>query len=219
MKLTKIILCAAIAGAMAFAANQASAFPLTIKSASGKLITTANYGTNSATTTAKASKVSYNLKKMLQVVTNQIWLNTSNATPLAYSLVYDPYTGITYLTNNIGYYHNLSGIAYVSIYDIATTFKGNANGGSENDTIGVELDIYGYGPDGLYYEAEAYGTGSLTASLNNQGVTKMTISLKNGSGYAEFESSDDGNVQGGSFSATGSGVAPVGGIPFSIWWY
>ena len=82
MKLTKIILCAAIAGAMAFAANQASAFPLIIKSASGTLTTTANYGTNSATTTAKAVKASYNIKKLLQVVTNQISVRNNLTTLL-----------------------------------------------------------------------------------------------------------------------------------------
>ena len=219
MKLTKIMLCAAIAGAMTLAASKVSAFPLMLSSDSGQLNTTAYYGTTSATTTNKITKVSYNLKTLFVIITNQVALNSTNPVPKAYSLMYDPYTKVVYLTNNVGYFYNLSNIVTVSIYDIATAFNGTANGGSENDVIGVELDVFGHGPDGLYYEAESYGTGTLTTSLGSTGVAKMTISLKNGSGYAEFQTSDDGNVKKGKFSFSGSGIAPVGGLPYSVWWW
>ena len=45
MKLTKILLCTVVAGAMAFAAKQAAAFPLTLTSESGKVNLTVYYGT------------------------------------------------------------------------------------------------------------------------------------------------------------------------------
>src|SRR5487761_2502512 len=101
MKLTKIVLCAAIAGVMTLAASKVAAFPLTLTSASGTLNTTAYYGSTSSTTSNKITTASYNLKKLFMVITNQIALNSpTNPLPKDYDLVYDPYTMITYLTND-----------------------------------------------------------------------------------------------------------------------
>ena len=155
------------------------------------------------------------------VITNQLRINnaanTNFALPKAYDLAWDPYTGETFLTNNLGIHINLSGIVYVYAYDTATTFKGDANGGSENDISGLELYVYGIAPDGKYYEADAYGTGKITAKLDSKGKTTMSFSLSNGGGYAEYKSSYDGCVSGGAFKFSGSGVAPTNGIPFSVW--
>jgi hypothetical protein len=59
MKLTKTLLCVAVAGTIAFSAGKASAFPLTLKFLSGKLTTTAYYGTTAATTTNKYTVKSF----------------------------------------------------------------------------------------------------------------------------------------------------------------
>ena len=113
----------------------------------------------------------------------------------------------------------MSGIADVRIRHIATSFKGTANGGSETDSALMELDVYGHAPDGLFYEAEAIGTGTLTANLNSKGIVKMTLSLKQGSGYGEFQGSDDGTVSNGQFTFSGSGTVPQGGLPYSVYWW
>src|ERR1700690_340450 len=123
MKLTKILLATAIVGAMAFAASTASAFPLTVKAFNGTANTTAYYGptNNPSATSNKIDKVSYNLKKVLTVITNELALRGTNV-PAAYTLMYDPFQNVTYLTNNLGYYVNLSAMnmVYFSFWDIAT---------------------------------------------------------------------------------------------------
>ena len=147
--------------------------------------------------------------------------------PKNVDLVFDPITGDTYLTNNLGFYYNLYDIVDAYIYDVATSFTGDFYAGSENDLIGVELDVYGYGPDGLYYEAEMYGTGNLTATYSGKlaaiasgkSQVKMSISLKNGSGYAEYKSSDDGVVTDGQFTFSGSGTAPSYVFPYAYYWW
>ncbi|HTY85902.1 MAG TPA: hypothetical protein VMB80_00435, partial [Candidatus Acidoferrum sp.] len=63
MKLTKVLLCAAVAGAMAFGAGKASAFPLDLKSLSATITVTTNYSTLSSP--AKYLKKSVSLKQVL----------------------------------------------------------------------------------------------------------------------------------------------------------
>jgi hypothetical protein len=221
MKLTKLTLCAVVAGAMAFAASTASAFPLTVKAFSGTANTTAVYGTTPTTTSAKYDKVSYNLKKVLQVITNELALRGTNV-PAAYTLMYDPFQHIAYLTNNLGYYVNLSamGMVYFSFWDIATSFKGTASNGSENDIIDVELEIYNSRPPGSTnpIDIDAWGAGNLTTSINNQGVVKMTVTEK-GTGYCRIDASDDGVITGSSFNLSGSGTVTAGQMPYSIFWW
>jgi hypothetical protein len=222
MKPTKILMCAMAVGAMTFAASKASAFPLTLKSLSGTITSTAIAGTSTT-----ATKSSVNLKKLMLVVSNEVVLNGGPTPPANATIVVDPYqydsvnvSFQVYLTNSSGYFYSLSSnnVAFFNIYDIATTFKSNGNGGSENDTICVELDIFGTGPDGLYCEFDVFGSAKLSASTNGKtGIDKMTVSLKNGGGLGVYQDSDDG-VSSGGFNLQGPGIPPVAG-PYSTWWY
>ncbi len=92
----------------------------------------------------------------------------------------------------------------------------------------MELEVYGRGPDGLYYEFDIYGAGKLTAAYGGKAVAvatktstvKMTMSVQNGSGYAEIQSSDDGIVSNGQFTFTGTGTAPSYVFPYAAnWWW
>ena len=225
MKLTKILVCTALAGAMAFAATKASAFPLTLTADSGTMNLTVFYGpTNNPTITSnKIAKTTYNLKSVFACITNEIHLRGST-TPLAYSLKWDPDTGSTFLTNSTGYFYDLSGsnIAVVNIGDIVTSFKGSANltSGTESDVINVEFRVVARPPGDAVNPTtfDAFGGGTLSASLTKTNIAKMTISGKGG-GFAAQKGSDDGVITGSSFSFTGTGTAGIGLLPFSIYWF
>ena len=219
MRPTKILMCAMVLGAMTFATSKTSAFPLTLKSLSGTITSTAVAGTS-----ITASKSSVVLKKLMPIVSNQVVLNGEPTPPADATIVVDPYqydsvnvSFHVYLTNSSGYFYSLSSnnVASCNIYDIATTIK---NGGSANDTIYVELDIFGTGPDGYFYEFDVSGSGKLSASTNGKtGMVKTTISLKNGAGYGVYQDSDDGVFSGG-FNLQGSGIPPTAD-PYSTFWY
>lgn len=210
---------------MAFAASQASAFPLTLTADSGTMNITAFYGptNNPFITSNTIAKTTYNLKSVFVCITNEIRLEGSTP-PLAYSLQWDPYTGNTYLTNSAGYFFDLSGsnIAVVGIGDIVTSFKGAANltSGTESDVINVEFTVRARPPgDAINYTVfDAFGGGTLSASLTKTNIAKMTISEKGGGRVAQ-KGSDDGVITGSSFSFTGTGTAGIGLLPFSIYWY
>src|SRR5438445_638213 len=93
--------CALALGALTFAAAKASAFPLFLTSASGTITATAHYGMTSDTTSNKVEIGSVNLKKILTVVSNEVFIQTSGTnTPTADAkIAYDPYLFVTYLTN------------------------------------------------------------------------------------------------------------------------
>ena len=145
--------------------------------------------------------------------------------------MFDPVSSQTYLTNNLGFYYQLSdngargNIAYVRLYNIATSFSGDFYAVSENDMLGLELVVIAYGADGLHYEIGIYGIGKLTATyggklpaiLTKTSTVKMTLSAQNGSGYAEYQGSDDGVVSDGQFTFSGSGYAPAYVFPYSAW--
>jgi hypothetical protein len=216
MKLTNMLLSATVVGAMAFAAGKASAFPLKLTSLSGTFTVTSNYEAIADSDSAKATKKSFSLKEVMTVITNQVFLNTGTNPPAGSYVVYDPYLSSTYLTNTDGYYHSLSGIVYLDVYDIATTFKGNGNGGAESDVCVAEFYVEGHGPDGLYYEIDMdESLGSIKAAYKSDGTAKMTISGK-GAGYGEYQSSDEG-VSSGKFTFSGTGTPEWEG-PFSVYW-
>jgi len=227
MKPTKILMGAVACGVMILATNIASAFPLKLTSENGTMNITGYYGpTNDPTITSnKIASGSYNLKKVLMCITNEIQLRGSS-TPLAYNLMYDPYLDICYLTN-AGWSYVLStqdfstnDIAHVFLSDVVTSFSGNASG-SESDRLTVELWVHNVRPPGNTYTAEfdAIGGGTLTESENKTtGVAKMTISEK-GNGYAALNNSDEGVLTTSSFSFTGSGTVAAGQLPFSIYWW
>jgi hypothetical protein len=231
MKLTQILLCAAVAGTIAFVAGKASAFPLTLKFLSGKLTTTAYYGDSAATTTNKYTVKSFNLKEVMFLITNTVASTAPGVTlPEKVALAVDLYNtnnirGIfarnVYLTNSQGFYFSLtdSNLASFSIGGMATKFKSDAKGGgSENDVVQAHLIIGGVHDQNFeYYEIEIGGTGKLNMNLNRDGMATMTFSV-NGDGFGVCQSSDAG-VCVGSFTLKGSGVVPTDGMPYSVYWW
>ena len=217
MKLTKILFCAAVAAAMIFAAGKASAFPLKLTSLSGSLTVTPSYSALANTNKTKATKVSFTLKDVMMVITNQVFLNTEVTPPAGSYVVYDPFLFITYLTNSSGYSHSLSGIVNITTEDIATKFSGTETSGTETDTTIEFLDIYGNGPDGLFYEFEVYGLGSIKFTEKTNVADKDTMTISgSGADYGAYKGSDDG-VSKGSFKLKGTGSAEWSG-PYSIFW-
>ena len=87
------------------------------------------------------------------------------------------------------------------------------------------LVVIAYGTDGLRYEIVMSGTGKLTATyggklpaiLTKTSTVTMTLSLQNGSGYAEYQGSDDGVITDGQFTFSGSGQVPADVFPYSAW--
>jgi len=228
MKLTKTLICAAVAGAMAFAASKASAFPLYLQSISGTVTVTTNYSTiasNGLPIVAQTKYLtkSFNLKSIYSFVTNVVYQNTGTNVPAKSQIAWDPYTGNVFLTNSSGYYQSLSGIVYMTIEDIATSFKGTAAGtnsvtGSESDVITDYMYVEGYDSHDLYFDIyQDYGTGVLTYSVNGKtGIGKMTVVTKGGES-GEYLSSNDGVSN---FTAVWSGTGKPQWVgPYSTWWY
>jgi hypothetical protein len=227
MKHAKLLLVALAAGALASLANQASAFPLYLSSLSGTISYTPSYSDISNTNKAAYSKKSVNLKAVMSVVSNTVYLATGTTTPSDARIAFDPITDTTYLTNSSGYSYNLSvdfdfsntnNIARMELEDMATSFHSSGNGGSERDAVVAWFYARGYAADGYYYEIDLYGQGSLSYSADAKTGTKgsMTVSLS-GADYGEVKSSDDG-VAKGSVSFKGSGTPEWNTGPFSLWW-
>ena len=231
MKSRTTLLCAIAAGIMTFAAGKALAFPLYLIAANGTITATAHYDATSDTTSNRFEIGAVNLKKIITLVSNEVFLETSgtNPPPADAKIAIDPFQFIaaqgqvaTYLTNSSGYYYNLfqgsSHIVRFTINNVATSFRGTSNGGTENDIIFVRLTVSATGPDGEFYDFDIRGSGTLIASLNGQtGIANVTISLSNGSGFGEWKSSDDGVSKGG-FTLKGSGV-PAVAEPYSVFWW
>ncbi len=81
MKNKSILFGALILGASVFAAARASAFPLYLTSASGTISFTPNYSNIQTTNVAKISTVAVNLKRLMTVVSNQVFLNDATIVP------------------------------------------------------------------------------------------------------------------------------------------
>jgi len=222
MKLKTLLCCLAV-GLMALVAENVSAFPLTLTSLNGTITSTAYYGTNAASTTNRADVTAFTLKKVLTVVSNEIFIRTSgtNAPPAGSRIVFDPYTQITYITNNNGYTYNLSAssnaIAGVVIGKIAANFHGTANnGGSESGVAIMEFSVTTQGTNNVAHKINIKGRSTLGFNVN--GLTgKGTMTLRiNGSGAGQYKNSDDG-VATGTAVFTGSGTPEWEG-PYSVWW-
>lgn len=222
MKL-KTLLCGLVAGVVALAAGKASAFPLNLVALSGTITSTAVYGNSANTTTNKAKVVAVNLKQVLTVVSNEISLRTSgtNAPPANSRIAFDQYTFQIYVTNNTGYFYDISAFARVRIDEIATNFRQvGENGGSENDVLTIQFYVYGRGTDGLNYEFSIKGRGAIVYSVNGTTHKGTMIFKGSGSDYGEYKSSgaDGDGVTTGSVVFSGSGTPEWEG-PFSVFWW
>ncbi|MDB6026981.1 MAG: hypothetical protein JWM68_3204 [Verrucomicrobiales bacterium] len=220
MKL-KTLLCSLVTALVALAATDASAFPLYLNSLTGTLTTTAQYGSTADTTSNRVTIATVTLKQAMSVISNTVTTASGTNVPADAKVAYNPYTGITYLTNSSGYFYDLStpGTAKAQLEDIATSFHKTTlpPGGTETDTIVLWFRVSGTGTDGKAYYFSIYGKGRLTFSIaNSTGRGPMTIS-GNGADYGRYKSSDDG-VGNGTVSFSGSGTPEWGNNPFSVWW-
>jgi hypothetical protein len=217
MKNKSILLGALILGASIFAAGKASAFPLYLTSASGTISYTPIYNNLSTSNSTHISTVAVNMRSIMTVVSNQVFLNDAVIVPKDAMIAYDPYANVTYLTNSTGFSNNLSGIVSVNLREIATSFRQGNNGTSENDKVLVSLRVRGTAPDGLYFEINFQGRGTLLFSADKNNKGSMAISLAQGAGYGAYKDSDDG-VSSGGFAFRGKGTPEWSG-PYSTWWY
>jgi hypothetical protein len=226
MKIARSLAGAALAGTLMFAAGRTVAFPLYLTSVSGTIVTTPDYSDISGTnvSSAKMTTVSVNMKTIKAVISNEVYRTTGTpavVVPADARIAYDPYTGKTFLTNDTGFYHTASDIVRVKIHEIATSFRGNEDGGSENDRIEVTFEVQGRAPDGGYFDFELSGKGKLEYSLNTRDPLdpkgSMSISASSVSGYGEYQDSDSG-VSSGNFNFRGKGK-PEWPRAFSVWWW
>jgi hypothetical protein len=235
MKLIKTFLCAAMTGTIVFAAGKASAFPLILKSIGGKVVTTVCYGTTAETTTNEYAVERFNLKEMMCLITNTVKsIEPDIALPEDVALAVEPYnTNIigygrsdVYLTNSQGFYFNLSASNLASFYisNIATKFKTRANGsGSENDVVSARLNIGNvFDQNGVFYQIDLFGSGTINLSLKKNGEATMIISVKGAGPSLERSQGVQTNTVGvctGSFAFKGSGIPTADGFPFSVYWW
>jgi hypothetical protein len=229
MKITKLLLCATVAGAMAFAASKVSAFPLKLAAITGTISATPNYSPLYSTNKTQYITAAVTMQQIMLIVSNTVTTynhanSITNPVPKDAYIAWDPAYGSDYgyLTNSSGYFEDLNGpdVCYFYVEYIATSFNGNSVSGNftESDKIVFYADIYGYGPDGLYYEFyNDYGTGVLTYAVT-QGGSKGTMTIySEGGGYGALKSSDEGESD-GKLLFTGTGTPSFSG-PYSLWYY
>lgn len=204
-------------------ASEASAFPLALKSCNGIITATPSYNAITNVDKTKYDRVSFNLKRVMQAVTNTVVQLGYAMPPKDAYIAYDPYINKTYLTNNSGYYQSLSrsGLGNQGYYvtmnleDMATSFKSNNNGVSEKDTAATYFAFKVIGLDGGdYYAAANYGIGTLKYNKNSKKVS-MTIT-GSGPDYGEIDSSYDGTSS-LKFKFQGSAAQAEWSGPFWFW--
>jgi hypothetical protein len=162
MKLTKILLCAAIAGAMAFAAGKASSAPAQYLPSpkvniSGTITYTTVITTNGAVAKGTLKTVSFNTKSLIDLLnasptfrsalTNEFGSVSSNQVPAASYFIFDIYDQELIITNKNGFafnlYDNISVVNF-GFLDIdnnvligSFSINTNTSAGSESDVTGV----------------------------------------------------------------------------------
>ena len=208
MKNKSILLGALILGASIFAAARASAYPLFLTAASGTIAYTPTYNNLSSSNATRMSMVAVNLKTLMTVVSNQVFINNQVIVPKDAVIAYDPFAGAVYLTNATGFSQNPGGNVQVNLSDIATSFHKSSAGVTESDKILISLRVRGTAPDGTYFEFRVQGRGMLqfSADANNKG--SMSLSLPQGAGYGAFNGSDNtgAGVTSGGFMFRGKGT-------------
>jgi hypothetical protein len=237
MKLTKILLSAAVAGAMAFAASKASAvttFPMVKLSLSGNL----TYSVETATTNGTAIKsspfktVSFNSQKLIDLLntsptfvaalTNQFHSTLSNSVPDGSYFVWDINNEKLIITNKDGFSfnldNNLSGDDFGELQwfrqYLTGTWSKNAttDAGSEDDRTGV----YFYFNDLNGNEMECYGEAELHWSYAPMSAGSQKTTLSASMSGASYYGQVNNNEAAPTFHAAGSGTAtdPVSQNPF-----
>jgi len=194
---------------------------LALKSVSGKLTTTAFFGTNSSTTANQYTTMSFNTKSLMCLITNTVKsIAPAVNVPKDVCLAVDPYTSNVFLTNSQGFYLSLSdsSLASFSINTIATKFRTGFHGAiSETDIVNARLKFSSLHDPGFnYYEIEIQGDGVLTINRNSNGAATMTLSI-NGGGFGENQNQT--GVCAGAFTLRGCAIPPKNGLPYSVYWW
>lgn len=218
MKILKIaIIKTAVFGLLVFTGNRLAAFPLTLTSLKGVIISTAHYGTDATTTSNVTSRVSITLNQVITVLSNNVFLDRGNIPPADMRIVLDPYTEGLYLTNNSGFSYDIAGNGFGNfrIRHVATMF--NRTTGFEEDFMEIDLSFNGTQPNGQSFEMDLRGPAAFKFTVDSSGIGAISLSNKNASGYGQTNSSDSGLVI-GSFKAAGSGVPEWSG-PYSVYWW
>ena len=222
LKLVRVFLFAAVAGTLALAADQALAFPLTLQSLTGKLITTTQYGLTADTTTNDYTVRTSNIRQVMFLITNTVKsINPDVVLPGNVALAVDPYTKDVFLTNSEGFYFSLtaSNLADFTIGEIATKFNEAGHGTVESDRVNVLLNIsLIHDQNYKYYEFDIVGSGTLNVNVNKNGVATMILSVKSDFGSGIDQGSAPGMCN-GSYTFKGSGIPPAGGLPYSVYWW
>ena len=244
MKLTQTLLCAAIAGAMAFAAGKASSapaqyLPLPKVSISGTITYTTAITTNGAVVKGTLKTVSFTTKSLIDLLnasptfksalTNEFSSISSNQVPAASYFIYDIYNEDLIITNKNGFafnlYDNLSAVdfGYLNIDNnvLIGSFSLNTNtsAGSESDVTGVEFIFDDHNGNLV----DNYGNGTLKWSFGKEdGSSNQKVSLSVNmvpAGYeAEVNGNSDAFSQKTSISGSGSATVPALNYPFYVWW-
>ena len=242
MKLTQTLLCAGIAGAMAFAAGKAPAqyLPSPKINISGTITYTTVITTNGAVAKGTLKTVSFNTKSLIDLLnasptfksalTNQFGSVSSNQVPAASYFIYDIYDEELIITNKNGFafnlYDNLSVVNF-GFLDInnnvligSFSINTNTSAGSESDVTGVEF----YFNDRNGNIVDNFGNGTLKWSFGKEdgsGNQKVSLSVKmvpTGS-EAEVNGNSDAFSQKTSISGSGSATVPALNHPFYVWWF
>ena len=213
---------------MIFAADNVSAFPLKLTSLTAQVAVTPSFDdiqTNgiASTNVAKMRVETFDLKKIMLVVSNQTFLDYGVVVPAGSYLTWDPYSFSSDLqiTNSSGFSTNYNS-GHCTMEDMATSFTGKNDGsGSEQDSIRIYLYISGYAADGKYYEVQADdGSGTFAASVSSDASgnkENMTVRCDNAAGYGEIASSSSGVTRSIKFIFSGSGSGET--IPYSTVWF
>ena len=206
-----------ILGASLLITAKTAAFPLYLISASGKIGYTPSYDNLNASNEVKRLFVSVNLKTLMTVVSNQVFLAASVSAPKDAMIAYDPYDGGTFLTNKTGFYQSLQDIVAVKVLELSTSFKQSASSFTESDVTVTRLDVFGYAPDGRFFEFRLEGYGSVRYNVAANQRASMRISVQGAGGYGEDQHSEEG-VSSGNFIFSGTG-APQWSGPYSAYWW
>ena len=217
MKYQKMTSGLLVLGASLFLTVNAPAFPLYLISASGKINYTPSYDYLGTSNVVKRTFVSVNMKTLMTIVSNQVFRVAAVSVPRDARIAYDPYDGSTFLTNKTGFYKSLTDIVTVRIRELSTSFKQGTNTVTESDATVARLDVYGYGPDGRFFEFRLEGYGSLRYNVERNQRASMRISVQGAGGYGEYQDSDEG-VSSGNFTFSGTG-APQWSGPYSAYWW
>lgn len=222
MKRIQILLFAVVAWALVVVPGKAPAFPLLLRSLSGKLITTDHYGLVPATTTTNYTVKTFNTKSVMLLITNTVKsIAPSVVLPQKVTLAVEPYTRDVFLTNSDGFYFSLSAsnLADFAFFQIATRFNDSSVGTVETDVVNAALDIrLIHDPDFKYYQFDMVGSGNLTVVINRKGVATMTLTLKGDAGAGVDQDSDPGICR-SEYVLKGSDMPQADGLPYSVYWW